>query len=55
MNLFTRRLLFILISIIWSLLLITFFIPALLFLVTGLRWGEVIDYSHEKLFGYDYY
>ena len=54
MKTFTKRLLYIIVSIIWSLLLITFFIPAFLFLVTGLRWGEVLDFSHEIIFGYDY-
>ena len=54
MKLLAKRLLFLFISTVWSLLLITFFIPAFLFLVTGLRWGEVIDYSYDKLFGYDY-
>jgi hypothetical protein len=55
MKTLAKRFLYMIISLLWSLLLITFVIPAFLFLVTGIRWGEVLDYSHEKLFGYDYY
>lgn len=54
MKLFLQRLLYVIISIIWSLLLITLVLPVFLFLTTGLRWGEVLDYSFYKIFGYDY-
>ena len=54
MKLLLQRSLYLLISIIWSLLLITFIIPAFLFLTTGLKWGDVLDYSYYKIFGHDY-
>lgn len=54
MKLFFQRLLYIIISAIWSLLLITLVLPIILFLTTGLRWGEVLDYSYYKIFGHDY-
>jgi len=54
MKLFLQRLLYIIISFIWSLLLITLVLPVFLFLITGLRWGEVLDYSYYKIFGHDY-
>lgn len=53
MGIVSRRLLYILISFIWSVLLITFIVPTLLFLTTGLRWGKLIDFAYDKLFGYD--
>jgi hypothetical protein len=54
MKLFLQRLLYVIISIIWSLLLITLVLPVVLFLITGLKWGEVLDYSFYKIFGHDY-
>ena len=54
MKLFFQRLLYIIISFIWSLLLITLVFPVFLFLTTGIRWGEVLDYSYYKIFGHDY-
>lgn len=54
MKLFSQRLLYVIISIIWSLLLITLVLPVFLFLITGLTWGEVLDYSYYKIFGHDY-
>ena len=54
MKLFSQRLLYVIISIIWSLLLITLVLPVFLFLTTGVRWNEVLDYSYYKIFGHDY-
>ena len=54
MKLFSQHLLYIIISFIWSLLLITLVLPVFLFLTTGLKWGEVLDYSYYKIFGHDY-
>jgi hypothetical protein len=54
MKLLFQRLLYIIISFIWSLLLITLVLPVFLFLTTGLKWGEVLDYSYYKIFGHDY-
>ena len=54
MKLLLQRLIYIIITIIWSLLLMTLILPVFLFLITGIRWGEVLDYSFYKIFGYDY-
>jgi len=54
MTLFLKRLLYVVISILWSLILLTFITPFFIFLITGIRWGEVLEYSHDKLFGYGY-
>jgi len=52
MKLLLQRLLYIIITIIWSLLLMTLVLPVFLFFTTGTRWGELLDYAYYKIFGH---
>lgn len=45
----TKKFLYILIHILWSVLLLTLVIPILLFLITGIRWIEIIEFAREKM------
>jgi hypothetical protein len=53
MGIVSRRIVYILIVVMWTFLLVTFIIPTILFLTTGLRWTIVIDFIYYKLFGYE--